>query len=264
MIDPKDTRMDEGLDEAALAAAHDAVRDALGYRHGNMVNLGGHHIDFRAVALAAVNAYRRSTIGGEPVGFVTEDALAEVAAGRIGNHIFPAGTLRPENEVPVYRHPAPSTGEGVKVKPIPWRPKGGGTNNNLYSGELAFNTYYTVEEAGPLWRVWRGQFLSEAGQSEVGAVADLEAAKALAQADYEARIKSALLHPSIGDSEAGAGWQPIDTAPHACHVMAARWDECEWVYGVVMSPPGKPWTHWQHLPSPPELRALSTQRETAK
>jgi hypothetical protein len=49
-----------------------------------------------------------------------------------------------------------------------------------------------VDEEGPLWRVWRGQFLSEAGLSEVGAVADLEAAKAIAQADYEARIRSAL------------------------------------------------------------------------
>jgi hypothetical protein len=46
-------------------------------------------------------------------------------------------------------------------------------------------------------------------------------------------------------------WQPISTAPSACHVIAARFDECEWIYGLVSSPPTKPFTHWQPLPAPP-------------
>lgn len=47
-------------------------------------------------------------------------------------------------------------------------------------------------------------------------------------------------------------WRPVHDAPAACHVMAARWDESEWVYGVAMSPPSKPWTHFRPLPQPPQ------------
>lgn len=48
-------------------------------------------------------------------------------------------------------------------------------------------------------------------------------------------------------------WLPISEAPHACHVLASRFmhDAGEWAYGVVMSPPLKPWTHWQPLPAAP-------------
>ena len=50
----------------------------------------------------------------------------------------------------------------------------------------------------------------------------------------------------------GVEWSDdISLAPHACHVLAARWVECEWAYAVVASPPSKPFTHWQMLPDPP-------------
>ncbi len=45
------------LSNEGIEAAGNAVRDALGYRHGNMVNLGGIHIDFASVARSAVSAY---------------------------------------------------------------------------------------------------------------------------------------------------------------------------------------------------------------
>jgi hypothetical protein len=50
-------------------------------------------------------------------------------------------------------------------------------------------------------------------------------------------------------------WQPIETAPHAISVMAARFDrDCgDWVYGVVLSPPSYPFTHWRPLPAPPAI-----------
>lgn len=87
---------------------------------------------------------------------------------------------------------ASSGGEAVpKVRPIPWQ-KNGNNTENLYSGELAFRTYYTIDEAGPLWRVYRNQFLSEAGADEVGAMPDLEQAKQLAQSDYNTRILEAI------------------------------------------------------------------------
>ncbi len=49
------------------------------------------------------------------------------------------------------------------------------------------------------------------------------------------------------------GWQPIETAPHACHVLACRWDGYEWVIDVTLSPPKYPFTHWRPLPAPPAL-----------
>jgi hypothetical protein len=55
------------------------------------------------------------------------------------------------------------------------------------------------------------------------------------------------------------GWQPIDdNCPHACHVLASRFDESfgEWIYGVVASPPPKPFTHFRALPEPPALNPI--------
>ena len=51
------------------------------------------------------------------------------------------------------------------------------------------------------------------------------------------------------------GWQTIDSAPHACHFLATRfdWNVGERVCGVVMSPPTKPFTHWQMLPPMPAM-----------
>lgn len=55
-------------------------------------------------------------------------------------------------------------------------------------------------------------------------------------------------------------WQDVATAPSACHVLAARFDDCEWVCAVVMSPPIYPFTHWRMLPPPP----ASHDQQTAK
>ena len=50
-------------------------------------------------------------------------------------------------------------------------------------------------------------------------------------------------------------WQTKDAAPHAMSVLAARFDDSfgEWIYGVVLSPPSAPFTHWRLLPDPPAL-----------
>lgn len=52
-----------------------------------------------------------------------------------------------------------------------------------------------------------------------------------------------------------AGWQPIETAPHACTFLATYWsdDFGEWTVGLVMRPLDGPWTHWRPLPTPPAL-----------
>jgi hypothetical protein len=49
------------------------------------------------------------------------------------------------------------------------------------------------------------------------------------------------------------GWQDIASAPHACHVLAARYmDDCgDWAMGVVVSPPSYPFTHWMPPPDAP-------------
>jgi len=63
--------------------------------------------------------------------------------------------------------------------------------------------------------------------------------------------------PDAGEVQAVSGreqWQPIGTAPSACHVIGARFDQThgEWIYAVVKSPPSKPFTHWRPLPAPPK------------
>lgn len=61
----------------------------------------------------------------------------------------------------------------------------------------------------------------------------------------------AALTAALEGSVAVPAWQTIETAPSACHVVATRFDECEWIYAIVSSPPTKPFTHWQPLPAPP-------------
>lgn len=71
----------------------------------------------------------------------------------------------------------------------------------------------------------------------------------LERRDHFAQWKAlAALASRLPDRE---GWQTIESAPSACHVLATRFDECEWVYAVVESPPSYPFTHWQPLPAPP-------------
>jgi len=85
--------------------------------------------------------------------------------------------------------PRPADGVGVRVKGLVWRENG---STSLWTGELIFGVYYTIHDEGTGWRVFRGQFLSDAGAAEVAYAASLEAAKAAAQADYDRRILAAL------------------------------------------------------------------------
>lgn len=141
-------------------------------------------------------------------------------------------------------------GEPVAVKPLEWQeltsPREDGPAEPTGDWEAAsmlgayyvnlFEDHYEVgDPEGKVVESWCG------GADE---------AKAAAQADYEQRIRSALVEVPQA-SIAPEGWHDISTAPAACHVMAARWYEAEWLYGVVLSPPGKPWTHWRPLPTPP-------------
>lgn len=49
------------------------------------------------------------------------------------------------------------------------------------------------------------------------------------------------------------GWRDIASAPHACHVLAARFDgdTGNWAMQVVLGPPSYPFTHWMPLPPEP-------------
>jgi hypothetical protein len=46
-------------------------------------------------------------------------------------------------------------------------------------------------------------------------------------------------------------WRLNDgTAPHACHILAARFDDCEWVMQIVASPPSSEWEYWAFIAPP--------------
>jgi len=88
------------------------------------------------------------------------------------------------------RTATPQSG-GVVVKGLEWAKNGPAS---LWTGELIFGVYYVADEARARWRVVRGQFLSEAGMTEI-AFGSLDTVKAAAQADYEAHIRSTLADP---------------------------------------------------------------------
>ena len=93
--------------------------------------------------------------------------------------------------------------------------------------------------------------------------------------------KSTNGRPSVPDSEVEAAiaampetaallaaieareWQPIETAPHACHSLMTYFDaDCgEWMMSVAMFPTAGPWTHWMPLPKPPALTAPAQAKE---
>jgi hypothetical protein len=54
-------------------------------------------------------------------------------------------------------------------------------------------------------------------------------------------------------------WQDIETAPHACHFLAAYFYEegGEWCSQIVMRPLTGPFTHWRPMPEPPALAKVS-------
>jgi hypothetical protein len=76
-----------------------------------------------------------------------------------------------------------------KVRSLEWKENGA---SSVWTGELTFNTFYVIYDESNGFRVYRGQFLSEAGETEVAYCATLEAAKAAAQTSWATPILSAL------------------------------------------------------------------------
>ena len=94
--------------------------------------------------------------------------------------------------------PSSATGleaAGVSVRALEWTDnvKGGAS---IWTGELAFGTYYVAYDEGNGWRAFMRRFLSDF-EDEI-AYGDKASVLAAAQADYTARIMSAL---SISDGE---------------------------------------------------------------
>lgn len=156
------------------------------------------------LAMAALPAWARDEIlrlralvsppkagTGEPVGYVTQETVDELGAGRIGGYIFPAKTLSPEYEVPLYANPEPR-GDGVRVKPLEWVHI---PSLDVWSANGGI--YWAWERNGVgYWRRWHPQD-NENHQVD----GDGEAAEAAAQAHFEAEIRKHLL-PPVGDSRA--------------------------------------------------------------
>jgi len=141
------------------------------------------------------------------------------------------------------------------IKPLVWIKCGDGTHHDAHC-------QYELETDGRFWRVIKGV---TGGTSYVANASTLDAAKAAAQADYEARIRSALVD--------GGGWRPIETAPKDGFFLIAdfRVIDADWDCSVVVAHrdihggflaymdeegaeipylDGTP-THWMPLPSPP-------------
>lgn len=104
--------------------------------------------------------------------------------------------------------PASERGEAVVVKPLEWGP-------GYTSGS---ETFYAKTILG-MWSVWEignGYFRGPTDHGGTPVPGGIEAAKAAAQADYEARILSALAHPPADEiaalRERVAYWQDVAEA----------------------------------------------------
>jgi hypothetical protein len=245
MIDPKDTRMDEGLDEA------EAVDFAMQFESGcrDCADRAPHDVcpshgmpcepdvrravmrhTVRAISYGIANGYlNRSTIGGEPVAWETpaEWELEQAVFSAANHRDVPEWARKTIGELwkqyCLVAHPAPTAGEGVKVNALEW--------------EEVSSRIFDAKGVCGLYRVkryddhWAAYLFGSAFNAERSTA---DEAKAAAQADYEARIRSALAHPSIGDSEAGAesslrnvqgsGWKLVPVEPtEAMRAAAMDW-----------------------------------------
>jgi hypothetical protein len=295
MIAPKDTRMDEDSVSSELAGC--PFCGAPPIVAGSTIwcaNKGcwGPHIEQYENLDDAIAAWNcRSTIGGEPV---AEEQLLASACRTLMTKIYNRGhsgldldcrlcqayiaadrllsfeTGAPLSEEVVSwdrRHPAPATGEGVKVKALEWKPLGAA--RQIFSADTTIGEYtveyYETPGEGAGWSA-----VYQDGR-ELGDYATQLAAEEASQADYEARIRSALVHPSIGDSEAGAESSRIDVGSYnqgtddAFRVAAKRVEALRASYHIRdRGYEHKVGYNEALTDAANELRALSTQRETAK
>lgn len=141
----------------------------------------------------------------------------------------------------------------VQIKPLNWR-KSGNQHGHYWQGQGVMGSLEYVCDVGPDGE--RDGFYSRLGHFDT-----LEQAQAAAQADYEARIRSALLPDVSGMAKPGA-WQPIETAPKdgtivdlltkdGVRVTDEWWkeDDGEGFWSCLL--PDDEFTHWMPLPAPP-------------
>ena len=235
MIDPKDTRMD-GLDEALLpcpfcgcevelVSSKNAPERLLVIACKSPSpcigsGLGGFYIleSQRAEGIAAWN--RRSTIGGEPVGFASAGGIDNLRLGFSATIVAPAVADEQFNR-PLFAHPASSTGEGVKVKALEWieltspREDGPAEPTGEFEALCVFGNYSVSIDADE--DMTASPYVVWSPEDNLGHFSSADEAKAAAQADYQARIRSALVHPSIADTEAGAALRIESEAAESFH-----------------------------------------------
>lgn len=149
--------------------------------------------------------------------------------------------------------------DAVRVKPLEWKES---TRKMLpYGHPSPFFRAVTTFDWG-----YRIEGLGEQFKMEGVLYSTLEAAKAAAQADYEARIRSALLPPvpvnSYEEMRAALEWRPIETAPKdgteiltwspGRSRLRALICPCAWHpdAGFCVDELRSP-THWMPLPVPP-------------
>lgn len=162
--------------------------------------------------------------------YVSDERLADIIDGFTGleicapgDHLGPEETLQLARELQSLRSLSSDSvsdgSKGARVKPLEWKANGA---TSLWTGELIFGVYYIAYDEGDGWRSFRGQFLSNAGSTEL-AFGDKASVFSAAQADYEQRILAAL------DSGTG-GQQPVAW-------RWKNWNSSDWSVGEVY-PPG--------------------------
>jgi hypothetical protein len=147
---------------------------------------------------------------------ISEDRLRELCSGSVMAAATPGEEIAMARELLTLRTSPPSSGEAgePKVRPLEWL-------DGVAIGAARLRYSVRAPSLTPGWRAWVQVLDARGGSSTGGAIVTMAAAdegdaKALCQADYETRIRSALLPtikeptetptpPPIGDGEGDLG-----------------------------------------------------------
>lgn len=239
-------------EETGALKMNDADEDSVGWTTEGPLPMTFGHVRRAHSALAALEA---ALSAAEPVAWVDEQELRylEMVSGNKAWADFQRNIKvggKKEGRSPLYAEPM-KTGPSVAVKALEWNP---------YRAETPFGYYEINDQRDAPESELKGRppFLLCGSRLDYSRHPTLEAARAAAQADYEARIRSAL-SAQVQDV---AGWQSIETAPKDgtqflafdkgsyfnCWRHDNGYGEQYWMDDAYSEP--NPW-HWMPLPAAP-------------
>ncbi len=206
-------------EETGALKMNDADEDSVGWTTEGPLPMTFGHVRRAHAALAALET---ALSAAKPVAWVDEQELRylEMVSGNKAWADFQRSIKvggEKEGRLPLYAAP---TAPSVAVKALEWNP---------FRADTPFGNYHIDDQTdrSPEELNGRPPFLLSGSRLDLTRHSTLEAAKAAAQADYEARIRSAL----TAQVQDVAGWLPADEAPRGTVALIShRSGQIDYVY----------------------------------